>query len=470
MTDKEKTESLLELMDALCSATFSQDEEQVVGWIQRLNKIYANGFRHNYADLFFKLQEILAEDAEVATSLGENINVLEEKIASKLERNTDDANIQNTANRFRKFADHIRLEIGRYNFIKSQFVKDPGTTQTTPNADSAQSTITIDVVSKVNDLSNAVDKMRPIAIQAQKGLDNLDAKLENNKISSITTLTIFSAVVLAFSGGITFEAGMLQGMASASPYRLVFTIALTGFILFNTIFALLYLVGKLAGKTISTHCKYMSHEVSNGQCQKCSDGYCTKPLNTVSIICRIQHKYAYVFFVNVTLLWIMYADYILWVNRYNDLRLRVVLCILIPAALIIVACIIAYVYKCVCRHRIKVACRIRVVKDAITPEEPSTSFFSTISLALNKVIGVNKKSLSELYLEFVAGEKADTKANFRKLLKRTDLFVEKYMLTINEMATAVSGEQHRRNKIIWKDLKEQLKDYFDVGVTEADNV
>ena len=82
-------------------------------------------------------------------------------------------------------------------------------------------------------------------------MDKIDSKLDSNKISSITTLTIFSAVVLAFSGGITFEAGMLQGMAAASPYRLVFTIALTGFILFNTIFALLYMVGNPASENES---------------------------------------------------------------------------------------------------------------------------------------------------------------------------------------------------------------------------
>ena len=48
-------------------------------------------------------------------------------------------------------------------------------------------------------------------------------------------------MVLAFSGGITFEAGMLQGMAAASPYRL----------LFNTIFALLYMVGNPASENES---------------------------------------------------------------------------------------------------------------------------------------------------------------------------------------------------------------------------
>ena len=70
-------------------------------------------------------------------------------------------------------------------------------------------------------------------------------------------------------------------------------IALSGFILFNTIFALLYLVGKMAGKRISTKCKYMVNADDNyNQCQSCGDGYCTKECAEVSIACRIFHKYS----------------------------------------------------------------------------------------------------------------------------------------------------------------------------------
>ncbi len=119
-------------------------------------------------------------------------------------------------------------------------------------------------------------------------MDKIDSKLDSNKISSITTLTIFSAVVLAFSGGITFEAGMLQGMAAASPYRLVFTIALTGFILFNTIFALLYMVGKMAEKSINGKCKYWKEKdfVKNGNA-KCGGGCCSKKQN--HLVCFAEY-------------------------------------------------------------------------------------------------------------------------------------------------------------------------------------
>ena len=86
----------------------------------------------------------------------------------------------------------------------------------------------------------------------------------------------------------------------------------TGFILFNTIFALLYLVGKMAGKTISTRCKYLSLEKEGLHAsRRCGDGYCQRECSSVNLFCRILHKYSYVVAINFILLWTMYADFVL---------------------------------------------------------------------------------------------------------------------------------------------------------------
>lgn len=227
-------------------------------------------------------------------------------------QNSDDANYQNTATGYKKFSDHIRLEIGRYNFIKSRFTNTTIAGHPNTSNDNHPSV----APEQVQKLERDINAMRPTVAQAQKQLDSLDEKLESNKISSITTLTIFSAVILAFSGGITFESSIFKGMVESSPYRLVFTIALSGFILFNTIFALLYLVGKMAGKRISTKCKYLANDNDNyDQCQSCGDGYCTKECAEVSIACRIFHKYSYVLVVDTVLLYMLYSDFFLWLSK-----------------------------------------------------------------------------------------------------------------------------------------------------------
>ena len=266
MTNQEKTEKLLHLMDVLCDVNFTKNVHDMDSWVSNLNEIYTSEYRHAYSEIFFKLQQIASQNhnPEILEILGENLNVLGKRIDELMSNNTD-TDYRNVEFGYRKFADHIRLEIGRYNFIKSNFLCK----QVDEEIDPVSEKTSAETTSKLLELETAINNMRPTVTKTQKAveradylLSGLDEKLENNKISSITTLTIFSAVILAFSGGITFEAGIFNGMANSTPYRLVFTIGLTGFILFNTIFALLYLVGKMAGKKISSKCKYLSFENS----------------------------------------------------------------------------------------------------------------------------------------------------------------------------------------------------------------
>lgn len=460
MTEKEKNGLLSELIDNLCDPTFSQNETTSQNWIQRLNKIYANGYRHNYADLFYKLQPILAKDSEVATSLAENLNVLENKIALVAQENHDDANIKNTADSYKKFADHIRLEIGRYNFIKQHFVNctsaSLSSVEAPPKMDDLEG-----IQKQLNALSSAIDKMRPITTQAQKELDNLDAKLENNKISSITTLTIFSAVVLAFSGGITFEAGMLQGMAVASPYRLVFTIALVGFVLFNTIFALLYLVGKLSGRAISTRCRYISHEENDcAECQSCGDGYCAKPYGSVSIFCRIFHKYSYVFAINVVLLWVMYADFVVWVFRDIQVTPIIVSYIMLPAMLGAIMWLCNVLTKMIRRRRVLLACKISLIKRIVEPQVAQVPFLLNLSSVLSRALGTNNESLTDSYLKYISNERETSFFPYFKLSRKTNRFVIKNMLTPSKMSTFISRDQHWKNIRIWRELKRNFREYL----------
>jgi hypothetical protein len=429
--------------------------------ITKLNKIYANDFRHNYADLFFHLQGIFSKDPDVAECLGENLNVLETTIGEVLQKNPDDANIKNTSVCFKKFADHIRLEIGRYNFIKQNFAPISGVPATNMFLPSSDCSVGDEIKNELKQLQSAVDAVRPVATQAQKELDKLDEKLESNKISSITTLTIFSAVVLAFSGGITFEAGMLQGMASASPYRLVFTIALTGFVLFNTLFAMLYLVGKLSGKTISTRCRYLGHQNNDfDRCQSCGDGYCTKAYNPVSVACRIKHKYSYVLVVNVILLWVMYGDFVMWLFKGSTFSITTLGYILIPAGMMVITGILGLIRKHVYRQRLILACKVRLISGLIEPKSKTSTLLATLATFLSKTVGDGSELLQTKYLKVISKYNANSFWGYKKLLWATTDFVIENMLTPSETAQVISIDQHWHNKIMWKKYKKGFQTYL----------
>lgn len=415
-----------------------------------MNKIYANKYRHTYSDIFFKLQEIIAKsDSEVLETLGENLDVLKEKIESLVSQNTDDENLKITLSGYKKLADHINLEIGRYNFIKNQFVTTA--TSSAPSTTPIATTIDKELEEKVDKLADDVKKMRPITTQAQRELDKLDSRLESNKISSITTLTIFSAVVLAFSGGITFEVGMLQGMASASAYRLVFVIALTGFVLFNTIFALLYLVGKLAGKSISTKCRHCSSDTNNsGKCT-CGDGTCTKELASGSVFCRILHKYCYVLIINIILILVMYSDFFLWLFNGQAYNTHFIVSQVFPLITIILCFLGLFVKKKVYEHRNKLKFKMIIIQKIVSPEDKENNLLAMFVENLSRTLFIDRPDYTKLYKEQIEN------VGYIRAVYKLNSFVKEQLLANSKVLEKISFREHRLNRIKWKKYKKSFK-------------
>lgn len=458
MTDKEKTTELLNLMDALCNPNFAKDNSKMDEWVHKLNRVYANEYRHTYADFLFHIQKIVSngKSSEALDILGENLNILEGRIGELSILYNEDANYKNTAFGFKKFSDHIRLEIGRYNFIRSEFLK-PQTSNSSPASDSVPQ----EIEQRIQTLEKSLNDMRPTVTKAEKAvewtekeLSGVDEKLESNKISSITTLTIFSAVILAFSGGITFESGIFKGMVESSPYRLVFTAALTGFILFNTIFALLYLVGKLAGKRISTNCKYLSFDKNEStQIKKCGDGYCTKECSEVNIACRMGHKYTYVCVVNGVLLYVLYSDFFMWLSKGKIGSLTFGLSQGILGALILMVVAVRFVCQKIRFRRIVLHYRVEIIQEIIEPEEAPPAIFA-LSEALATAFGaLPKKKLPDMFLESVEGKKG------KEALQHLDSFINEHLLCDDRLAISVSAHEHKINKYKWNKLVEKFNDW-----------
>lgn len=463
MTEQEKRNELITLIDALCNANFPKQISTLDMWINKLQKIYANGYRHTYSDIFYKVQSIISEnsDSEILEILGENLNELEKRLSERLAQNIDDANLQNALVSYKKFSDHIKLEIGRYNFIKNQFNIEIHSKTSNSKSRGIERAEIDDINQKIDKVSAAVDNIRPIATEAKMQMDKIDDKLENNKISSITTLTIFSAVVLAFSGGITFEAGIFKGMAQSSPYRLVFTIALTGFVLFNTVFSLLYLVGKMAGKTISTRCKYMSMNSDFPDAtRRCGDGYCQKECNSINLFCRILHKYSYIFVINVILLWVMYADFILWLFKRQPYNFIICAWQILPLIFFAVVALIAHViiqkYQ---ERKIKFQFKIQLISKIVAPHK-ETSISYRKGNVMPDVFCSKLPDLPELFLKSIEKIKIVTDKDYKKVLRQLNAFTCQQIIKNNRLCTLISHRQHFQNKKKWKSLKKEFREYL----------
>lgn len=325
MSDEDKKSKLEDLIDDLCESQFDSNSDAVNEWVRLLIDIYKNNYRHNYSDISLKLYEKLQniKDSEdflsklndTNNTIGTNLDVLIGAFNKKIENNPGDLNVENAFKGVKKFADHVKLEMNRYRTVYELATKGGMVTSSSGLSDETR-----ELHNGLKDLSEKFVRAQTITEQAKQMMDGLDEKLESSKISSITALTIFSAVVLTFSGVLTFESGVLQGLAGPSIYRIVFAITLSGFTLVNAIFILIYLVSKLTQKTIGTKCKYMVtsknlfdiNRLQNSDYPICGQGYCTKQRASVSIFCRVAHKYSYVFVLNLILIYILCIDFSLW--------------------------------------------------------------------------------------------------------------------------------------------------------------
>lgn len=382
-----KDEQLLDLIESM--STFCDDESVIAEWINKLSQIYKDGYRHSYSLISQKLQyDIFSSDnEEKKISLAENL-----KAVLKKYENTE--NVDCVRESVTKLYDHINLEISREVYLNkkiSLLKKDLN----------VESILDYNDLNRLRDDVSVVKSKTLLMEKYNERLENfeskIDEKIRGNTISSITALTIFSAVVLAFSGGLTFSSGMLSSMNDASSFRLIFTVSLVGFILFNTIFALIYLIAKLTDKQIGTQCKYMTYDKNSNTCKSCGKGYCTKKYSTVSFLCKLLRKYLYVFVIDCILLLLMYADFIMW--KYNgSLSFETLTIIALPIiCATIITILISRIRASFQTKRIREMNKISIINDILYPSETAFS----LALRRTKRFFVDKKPLHEEFLDYL---------------------------------------------------------------------
>lgn len=260
-------------------ATTCMDETEIRSMAIKLKALYTDGFRHNYSDFFPLIVEIAKDDNIYSLDyLSENI----EAARAMVEKDYigGEKEFRGLYRPLSKLSDHINLEIGRYSYysINEQRVKD---------------------LEKRNqmlqtDLRMATDELE----KAQKTVSSMQTEL-------IAVLSIFAAIVLAFSGSISFLGNTLSGIKGVCLFKTAFFVLLCGLIIFNLIFLMMYIVGKITGRNIYARCKSENCTCGENGAPACSG------------ITRIRKRLPYVFWMNTILLIVVVADVVLWCLNLN---------------------------------------------------------------------------------------------------------------------------------------------------------
>ncbi|NFG59620.1 hypothetical protein FC778_13090 [Clostridium botulinum] len=281
MTNEQKNNSLKKFLIDISNDVSLDNVEK---YVNMLNNIYDKDFRHEYSTITGVL--FLIADIEARDMLPEKIKYIEEGITDK-----------KLTVKIDKLWDHINLENIRLAELKKVSIE----------ANRAVKSVQKKYIKLQQEYSETQEKWEKIntsALQAKDNLEQVEKKINDSTTQSITILGIFSGIVMAFTGGLSFVASALQNINSISKYRLIFIILLLSGAIFNIIFMLIYVIAKLNRTYIGSKC--------NCDCQ--FEGCSEKTLD-----CSVV-RYPIVIWVNIVLIISLFGTFILYIiDKFNIL-------------------------------------------------------------------------------------------------------------------------------------------------------
>lgn len=264
------------------------DEDAIRTVAIKFKALYTDGFRHNYSEFFPLIVECSKDDNEynldyLSNNLQATRNLVEQDYVA------GEKEFKGLYKPLLKLSDHLNLEIGRYNYysISEQQVKDLETRNHALQSE----------------LKETTAKLGKATVQ----LDEAGKKVNSVQTELISVLSIFAAIVLTFSGSMSLLGNAFTGMQDTRFFKAVFFVLLCGFILCNTIFLMMYLVGKITGRNIYANCKSKDCSCKNDGSPMCCS------------ITRVRKRLPYVFWLNLAIIFLMIADTGVWYfdNLYN---------------------------------------------------------------------------------------------------------------------------------------------------------
>lgn len=239
--------SISSLLDSLQRIQDGNDS-QLNEWCDKLCIFYEDNDRHSYSEI---TEYILSCDGGIEYM--ERIIPVLSDMQCTLQMNGNDVH-----KKVLKLIDHIQLEILRLRYInqlvsesvRNEFVvlnnEQIGDLQQLQN--STRSALA-SLESKSEEITASIVATQETQTAIQSSVDNLtqtaeDAKkkVQNAQNEIIAILGIFSSVVLAFVGGLTFSTSVLQNISNASIYKIIFISCGIALIMINIIYMLIRFV------------------------------------------------------------------------------------------------------------------------------------------------------------------------------------------------------------------------------------
>lgn len=285
-----RQEKLGNLIYELSKELLEGNKNQIKQFLNRLKVIYKDDFKHKYSDFFPILMDIYKDDNEYNIDyLSNNLNMLETYLEDEYSKGEEE--YAGIYAQFTKLCDHLNLQIGQFSYLLSQNSAVDLLEESNRNLQTSMQKVTV-ALTKL-DGSNENLKI------TNANLEEANRKADTIQTELIAMLSIFAAIVIAFSGGITLLGNSISTISDAKHYESVILAAIIcGVVMFNTIFLLMYFVSKLTKRDINVSCEAE-------ECTVCKNKKC-------KWISKIKKRYPYVFYYNCLSIVGMVIDLAVW--------------------------------------------------------------------------------------------------------------------------------------------------------------
>ncbi|MFR2126469.1 MAG: hypothetical protein ACLS4P_08070 [Dorea sp.] len=247
--EQEKRQALLDLLYELAlNQDALKEKSDRVEYFKKLENIYYkaedNNFRHFYSDIYSCLTVIDGDPERGNINiLAQNMEIIKEGYRSNVNKDANGKPID-ISKEIVKLYDHINLDIGRLNY----------THRITENTTAELSKTKLLIEQLQEQMEDAKRKTERFSSDFETKANVLSDEIKEGQKKMqneyITILGIFAAIVLAFTGGMTFTSSVLENIHKSSIYRIAFITLIIGCILFNLIWLLIDFIRNMNEKAI----------------------------------------------------------------------------------------------------------------------------------------------------------------------------------------------------------------------------
>lgn len=236
---------LMQILDELFQKDTSGNSDWIEEYVEKFSNFYKEhtDFRHLYSDFFSWIAEKTSDAPDVMDAFILKLAEIYKKI---VEERKDSAEAKSLF----KLYDHLNIEFARFN---QQQISSRNLSS---------------VEEKVNIINNSFSEVENKVIEVEGKLNKAASRVDSLKLDIVAVISLFSGIIITFFGGLNYISSAFSNLVAAEIWKLVLVCSVIGFIVFNIIFSMFYVITRVLDRNIYVFCRKGNMRDHCSSCQR----------------------------------------------------------------------------------------------------------------------------------------------------------------------------------------------------------